>query len=63
MQVIKFHELEDGAQFMFAQTWAYGDRNVWQKASEDGDTHNCVLIKDSNKVSFAGHNTLVIPVH
>ena len=50
MQVIKFHELEDGTQFMFAQTWAYGDN------------HNCVLIKDSNKVSFAGHNTLVIPV-
>ena len=50
MQVIKFHELEDGTQFMFAQTWAY-------------DNHNCVLIKDSNKVSFAGHNTLVIPIH
>lgn len=39
MEVIKFHELEDG------------------------DNHNCVLIKDSNKVSFAGHNTLVIPAH
>lgn len=63
MQVIKFHELEDGAQFMFAQTWAYGDRNVWQKTLEDGGPHNCVLMEDHNKASFANHDTLVIPVH
>jgi hypothetical protein len=61
MQVIKFHELEDGAKFMFAQTWAYGDRNVWQKTLEDGGPHNCVLMEDHNKVSFANHDTLVIP--
>lgn len=63
MQVIKFHELDDGAQFMFAQTWAYGDRNVWQKTLEDGGNHNCVSIQDTNKASYAAHNTLVIPVH
>lgn len=61
MQIIKFHELEDGAQFMFAQTWAYGDRNVWQKTLEDGGPHNCALMEDHNKVSFANHDTLVIP--
>lgn len=63
MQVIKFHELEDGAQFMFAQTWVYGDRNVWQKAIEDDGPHNCVSMQNINVGSFANHNTLVIPVH
>ncbi|MET6262585.1 hypothetical protein WID10_28200 [Klebsiella variicola] len=63
MQVIKFHELEDGAQFMFAQTWTYGSRTVWQKTLEDGGNHNCVLMQDTNKATFANHSTLVIPVH
>lgn len=63
MKVIKFHELEDGAKFMIAQTWAYGSRSVFIKTMEDGKHHNTVWLHDSNKAFFVDHNTLVIPVH
>ena len=38
---ITFGELEDGAEFYIAMTWAYGSRNKLQKVMEDGE-HNAV---------------------
>lgn len=38
---LTFGELEDGAEFYVAMTWAYGSRNKLQKVMEDGE-HNAV---------------------
>lgn len=38
---LTFGELEDGAEFYIAMTWAYGSRNKLQKVMEDGE-HNAV---------------------
>lgn len=38
---VTFGELEDGAEFYVAMTWAYGSRNKLQKVMEDGE-HNAV---------------------
>lgn len=38
---VTFGELEDGAEFYIAMTWAYGSRNKLQKVMEDGE-HNAV---------------------
>lgn len=61
MQVIKFHELEDGAKFLLAQAYAYGSQSVFIKTMEDGKHHNAVWVHDSNKGFFLNHDTLVVP--
>lgn len=41
VDTVTFGELEDGAEFYVAMTWAYGSRNKLQKVMEDGE-HNAV---------------------
>ncbi|QPL10844.1 hypothetical protein PP754_gp003 [Pectobacterium phage Possum] len=41
VETLTFGELEDGAEFYVAMTWAYGSRNKLQKVMEDGE-HNAV---------------------
>lgn len=41
VDTVTFGELEDGAEFYIAMTWAYGSRNKLQKVMEDGE-HNAV---------------------
>ncbi len=52
--IIRFHELEDGAEFWLAQTFAYGGRQKLQKTLEDGGPHNAVYVNDH-------HIGLIIP--
>lgn len=52
--IIRFNELEDGAEFWLAQTFAYGGRQKLQKTLEDGGPHNAVYVNDH-------HIGLIIP--
>lgn len=45
-RVERFGDLPDGTLFYLAQTYAYGGRQKYQKAVEDGDNHNAVSVKD-----------------
>lgn len=60
VEPVEFKDIPDGSYFR----WAGSNTSpVMQKTLEDGGPHNCVLMEDHNKATFANHNTLVIPVH
>ena len=60
--IIRFNELEDGAEFWLAQTFAYGGRQKLQKTLEDGGPHNAVYVNDHHIGLIIPDNRLVIRV-
>lgn len=56
---VTFGELEDGAEFYLAETYAYGGRQKYQKVLEDGE-HNAVWCNDHNTTARIPDKFLVI---
>lgn len=57
---VTFGELEDGAEFYYAQTYAYGSRIKFQKTLEDGGKHNAVHVVNTNIGVIVPADRLVI---